>query len=180
MTTIILGAILALIRAFLGVVLLAAGGAKLADTRTFAATLANLGVPARPTSLRGILALAIPLGEILLGLAVACQRLPLLADAAALVLFAAFTGVIIEVLRAKPGVACRCFGSLSDSQFGWAGAVRGVLLTCLAALMLLADLAGVTDKSTVSGLTAILIVLGYLLFAYAAAQAARTLAAFAA
>jgi len=66
----VLQVIMLFMRASLAVVLVAAGAAKLADTRSFAVTLMGLGVPVRrQLFLRGF-AIIVPLTELALGLAI--------------------------------------------------------------------------------------------------------------
>src|SRR5437763_13411842 len=82
----ILQVIIFLIRASLAAVLVAAGAAKLADTRSFATTLMGLGVPARRALLLRGLALIIPLMEVGLGLTVVSGFWPRVVNGAVLVL----------------------------------------------------------------------------------------------
>src|SRR5947209_14284638 len=109
--------IVLLIRASLAAVLVAAGAAKLADTRSFATTLMGLGVPPRRALLLRGLALIIPLVEAGLVLAAVSGFWPRVVKAAVLVLLASFSIVVIFALRKRLQVACRCVGTLSDSQF---------------------------------------------------------------
>ena len=164
-----------LIRAVLAAVLVAAGAAKLADTRSFAHTLIGLGVPARRKHLVRGLALAVPLLEIGLGLGLVSGLWPTVISGAVLVLMCSFSLVVLVALRKAPHVACRCFGALSDSQFSGKGLVRSLLLTILAIVAFWSGNA-YTPQLEGSPSTIVLLVAGYLLFAVAAAQAARTIA----
>jgi uncharacterized membrane protein YphA (DoxX/SURF4 family) len=122
-----------LMRMLLATVLIAAGAAKLADTRSFAATLMRLGVPAhRELLIRG-LAYIIPLVELGVGIAAVSGLWPTVVNSALLVLTGGFSIVVIVALSKRLEVACRCFGALSDSQFSGRGLVRSVVLTILAA-----------------------------------------------
>src|SRR5712692_871118 len=137
----VLQVIMLFMRASLAVVLVAAGAAKLADTRSFAVTLMGLGVPVRrQLFLRGF-AIIVPLTELALGLAIISGLWPTIVNGAVFALMCGFSLVVIIALRRKLNVACRCFGAFSNSP----------------------------------GLS-ILLVAGFLLFALAAAQAARTIA----
>src|SRR6266567_1458924 len=131
----ILQVIVLLMRASLAALLVAAGAAKLADTRSFALTLLGLGVPARQRLLTRGLALIIPLLEVGLGLAVVSGLWPPVINGAVLVLMGGFSAVVIIALRRKLHVACRCFGTLSDSQFSNKGLARSLLLTSVAAVV---------------------------------------------
>ncbi|HEV7235391.1 MAG TPA: MauE/DoxX family redox-associated membrane protein [Ktedonobacteraceae bacterium] len=171
----ILQVIVLLIRALLAVVLVAAGAAKLADTRSFAATLRGLKVPlGRGFLLRG-LALGLPLVEVGAGIAVVTGFWSTIINGIVLVLMGSFSIVVVIALSMKLNVACRCFGTLSDSQFSPKGLVRSLLLTILAGVVFWA---GNTYEPALNlPLGAVVpLVAGYLLFALAAAQAAKTIA----
>src|SRR5260370_33416846 len=127
--------IILLMRASLAAVLVAAGSAKLADTRSFALTLLGLGLPVRQRLLTRGLAYAIPLLEGGLGLTVVSGLWPLVINGAVLVLLCGFRLVVIFALSRKLNVACRCFGTLSDSQFSKQGLARSLLLTLLAVVV---------------------------------------------
>ncbi len=175
MTQLLVQITVLLIRALLAAVLVAAGAAKLADTRSFATTLIGLGMPARRERLVRGLALVVPLVEIGLGLGLVSGLWPMVMNSAVLVLLCGFSLVVLVALRKAPQVTCRCFGALSDSQFSGKGLIRSLLLTVLA---IVAFWSGNTyapqlDKSPS---TIVLLVAGYLLFAAAAAQAAATIA----
>src|SRR6266851_3765799 len=102
-----------LITASLAAVLVAAGAAKLGDISSFATTLIGLGVPAYWKRVVRGLALAVPLLEIGLGLAlISGLWAPLIKDAV-LVLMCGFDMIVLIALRKAPNVTCRCFGSLS-------------------------------------------------------------------
>jgi len=171
----ILQVIVLLIRASLAAVLVAAGAAKLADTRNFATTLVGLGVPVRQKFLIRGLALILPLLEVGLGLAVVSGLWPRVVNGALLALLSSFSIVVAVALRRKLQVSCRCFGTLSDSQFSGKGLVRSVFLTALAVVIFWS---GNTYSPKFDGppWAVMLLVIGFLLFALAAAQAAKTIA----
>ncbi|HEX6479222.1 MAG TPA: MauE/DoxX family redox-associated membrane protein [Ktedonobacteraceae bacterium] len=171
----ILLVIVILIRTALAAVLIAAGAAKLAGTRSFATTIMGLGVPARRKLLIRGLALIIPLLELGLGIALVSGLWPVVVNSAVLVLMTGFSLIVIVALRRKLQVACRCFGTLSDSQFTSKGLARSLLLTVLAAVIFWS---GNTYSLRFDGPSwaIMLLVAGFLLFALAAAQAAKTIA----
>jgi hypothetical protein len=167
--------IIFLIRALLATILVAAGAAKLVDLVGFTATLSALGMPAVRKLKIHPLALAISLLELALGLALGSGLWPIVINTAVLVLMIGFSAVVLVALHRTPNVSCRCFGALSDTQFSGRGLVRGLLLTALAVVVFWY---GFTSPLPLMGpLTfRVLIFLGYLVFAVAAAQAAQTLA----
>ena len=131
-----------------------------------------------PLLLRG-LALIIPLFEVGLGLAVVSGLWPLVINGVVLVLMASFSVVVIVALRRKLKVACRCFGTLSDSQLSSKGLARSLLLTGVAAIVFWSgNVLGNVLWPQVDGSPgmSILLVAGFLLFALAVAQAAQTIA----
>lgn len=171
----ILQVIILVMRASLAAVLVAAGAAKLADTGSFATTLLALRVPAgRGVLLRG-LALFIPLLEVGVGIAVVSGLWPAVINSIVLVLMGGFSIVVLVALRRKLQVACRCFGTLSDSQFSGKGLARSLLLTVLAVIVFWG---GNTYAPQFNAFPGVIILLdaGFLLFALAAAQAAKTIA----
>lgn len=162
-------------RASLAAVLVAAGAAKLADVSGFATTLQGLGIPARLVSLVRGLALVVPLVEVALGIALVSGLWPTVISSVVLVLMCGFSLVVIVALRRRVRVACRCFGTLSDSQFSGRGLVRSLVLTLLAVVVLWGG--GAYTLGFSASLPALLLlVAGYLLFGLAAAQAARSIA----
>jgi uncharacterized membrane protein YphA (DoxX/SURF4 family) len=168
--------IIFLIRALLAAVLVAAGAAKLADILGFANTLLELGVPDRETHLVRMLALAIPLLEIGLGLALVSYLWPTIISAVVLILMCGFSIVVLVALRKAPHVACRCFGSLSSSQFSGKGLFRSLFLALLAGVVFWKGGTYYVPQFNQSSDIVLLIVVGYLIFAVSVAQAARTIA----
>lgn len=164
------------LRAILAVLLVAAGAAKLADTRSFTATLLALGVPTQPENIVRSIAFAIPLIEAIVGLASISGFWQPVVNGAVLLLMAGFMLIVIIALRKAPYATCRCFGALSDSQFSVRGLVRSVLLTVGA---LIVFWWGQTTPSmqlnALSG-SMLLLILGYLMFALGVAQAATVTA----
>lgn len=171
----ILQIVLLLCRASLVAVLIAAGAAKLADTRSFAATLKGLGIPARQEWLVRGLAFIFPLVEVILGITIVTGLWPTVVNSLVLVLMCGFSLVVMVALRKKLHVACRCFGMLRESQFSARGLVRSLFLTLLAVVVFWGGRAYALQFSG-SLLAILLLVAGFLLFAIAAAQAAKTIA----
>jgi hypothetical protein len=108
-----------------------AGAAKLGRQAETAAGFGELGL-GRP----GALARAVPLVE--LTLAVALLAAPAGGAAAALVLLACFSAVLVRALRRGLEVRCACFGRASGPPLSAAELVRNGLLAALAVLALTA------------------------------------------
>jgi hypothetical protein len=126
-------------KAVLAVMLLVAGGAKLADLDGFAASV-RLFAPRRMAGsmsaapvLRTV-ALALALGELMLG--GASLTFPALGwlNPAVLLVGCAFVGVSGAGYAFHRGRSCRCFGALSQRRFDLAGIGRAVVVAALAAL----------------------------------------------
>src|SRR5579862_4941762 len=83
----------------LAAVLVAAGAAKLADTRSFAATLRGLGIPAGQEPLIRSLAVMFPLTEVVLGIAVVSGLWPTIINVLVVVLTCSFSLVVLFALR---------------------------------------------------------------------------------
>jgi uncharacterized membrane protein YphA (DoxX/SURF4 family) len=171
----ILQAMIILIRTSLAAVLVAAGAAKLADLPGFATTLMGLGVPTRPSLLIRVLTYAIPFLELGVGVVAVSGLWPTVLDGALLILMLSFSIVVIVALRRHLSVACRCFGALSASQFSGKGLARNVFLTILALGVFWSGNAYPLQFEGPPSVI-LLLVVGFLLFAVAAAQSARTIA----
>jgi uncharacterized membrane protein YphA (DoxX/SURF4 family) len=171
----LLQVIILMMRASLAGVLVAAGAAKLADTRSFATTLMSLGVPVRRQLLIRGLAFIIPLMEVGVGMAIVSGFWPTVIDSIALLLMCSFSFVVIVALRRKLNVACRCFGTLSESQFSSKGLARSVLLTVLAAAVFWGGKTYKPHFDMAPG-AILLLVAGFLLFGITVAQAAKSIA----
>jgi len=164
-----------LARASLAAVLVAAGAAKLADVRGFAVTLGGLGIATRLDFLIRGLAFLFPSLELLLGIALVSGLWPTLINIVVVVLMGSFSLVVLYALRRKLHVACRCFGTLSDSQFSGKGLTRSILLTLLAIIVLGGGRA-YSLQFVAPPVAILLLVSGFLLFGLTAAQAARSIA----
>lgn len=123
-------------KAALAVLLLAAGGAKLADLDGFAVSVA-LFLPRRATrALPGALALAIAIGEVAAGAASLAIPRAWWLNIAVLGICAAFAAVSAAGYIWHRGRSCRCFGALSGRGFGLAGIGRAAAMTAAAAIAL--------------------------------------------
>lgn len=162
-------------KALLAAVLVAAGAAKLADIQSFVTTLIGLGVPIHKAYLVKGLALAVPLVEMGLGIMLVSGLWPVIINAAVLLLMSCFSIVVLVALSKASHVTCRCFGALTDSQFSGKGLIRSLFLTVLATLIFWEGKVYASQFNWSSGIV-ILLIVGYLIFAVAVAQAARVIA----
>jgi hypothetical protein len=158
----------------LAVLLLAAGGAKLADLPGFTSAVALFAPAAVPRRMLRAVALAVALAELTLGGASLGTPSWRWVNLAVLVLSCGFVAVSVAGYVAHRGRACKCFGALSQRRFDAAGIVRAALITAVAVIA-----AGpVPAQSVQLGLAAQLLLLGSAaLVAGAACTAARALAA---
>jgi hypothetical protein len=117
--------LLSALHAALALVLLGSGGAKAADLRGFAGTLAALGLPARwaVASARGVV-----VTEVGVGAASLANLAPRVTSVAVFALALGFVAVAALATSRRPQVRCRCFGALTESRFGPATLVRSVVL----------------------------------------------------
>jgi hypothetical protein len=161
----------------IAVLLLAAGGAKLADLRGFAASVARFG-PAKGTGLAGLAGLlvagAIAAGEIVAGAASLAAPGTGWLNGLVLVICCGFLGVWVVGYARYRGRPCRCFGALSKRRFTAAGVVRAVGLAGLAGVAMIPAPA---LSLAVSGLSRLGLLGGGLLVAAAAYSAAAAVAA---
>jgi hypothetical protein len=86
------------------------------------------------------LAVAVPAVELVV--AVLLVAWPPAGGAAALVLFVAFTVVLVRVVRSGAHVGCACFGSPRVESVSWADVVRNVGLVVMSVLAMSAPAAG--------------------------------------
>ncbi len=129
MDVLILGA-----KSGLAVMLLVAGGAKLADLASFAATM-RLFVPRRiPQAVIRGCALGVALTEFGLGAASLSAPSAWWLNQVIFVLACAFVGVSVVGYALHRGRACRCFGALSQRKFDAAGILRSVVIGAVAAV----------------------------------------------
>jgi hypothetical protein len=163
------------VRAVLGVVLIAAGAAKVADRGGFARTLLALGAPAKPIWLVQGLSLGLPATELGLGLMLVTGLWSALLDGVVLGLMTMFSVVVVFALIQRPTVTCKCFGALTESAFTLAGLVRSLALTTLAVISMVSALARPQSTPASAGLV-LLLTLACGIFAAATSQAAITIA----
>ena len=118
----------------IAVLLVAAGGAKLADLAGFAATV-RLFLPARTTPRQRLaVAVVIAVAEVVIGAASLSSPLVGGLNLAVLALCCGFVGVSAVGYRRHPGRTCRCFGALAGRSFNLAGIARAVLAAACAAV----------------------------------------------
>jgi hypothetical protein len=116
------------------VMLLVAGGAKLADVAGFAATV-RLFIPRwMPRAVRDVVAFGIALVEISLGGASLSLPGILWVNPAVLALAVTFVAVSAAGLAFYKGRSCRCFGALSRRTFDSRGLLRSIGIAMLAAV----------------------------------------------
>ena len=122
-------------KASLAVLLLAAGGAKLADLAGFASTV-RLFVPGRlprALAISPVLAAAIAAGEVVAGAASLSMPAAGWLNPVVLAICCCFAVAWTVGYVRHAGRACRCFGALSRQRFTVAGIGRAVGLTLAAA-----------------------------------------------
>jgi uncharacterized membrane protein YphA (DoxX/SURF4 family) len=143
------------VRLTLSLLLLTSAVGKLRDLRGFIAGIADYRLlPAwavRP------IALALPLLELLLGLALLMGLIVPLAGAATALLFVGFSGAVVINLRRGRRIACHCHGLVGSRPIGWGLVARNGWLLVLA--MLVALLPTVATWPTVHWLEGVLVAL---------------------
>lgn len=163
--------VVAIARDALAAVLIMAGAAKLSDLSAFEATLVGL-VGKRYGALRWF-AMAVAAWEVGLGMAVlGVSRLELV-NVGLVVTFGGFVLATSWAVWRRPGLSCRCFGALSNSEFSVRRLITGTILTLIAILVLIADHATGTQPSIDPSMLAF-VMAGYALLGLATIQAART------
>jgi hypothetical protein len=124
-------------KAVLAVVLLVAGGAKLADLASFAATM-RLFVPWLPKTITFGCALGIALAEAALGAASLSSPSVRWLNPIIFALACVFTAVSAIGYVLYRGRSCRCFGALSQRKFDASGILRSVAIAAAAAVAMAA------------------------------------------
>jgi uncharacterized membrane protein YphA (DoxX/SURF4 family) len=120
-------------RAVLAAVLLWAGVGKLRDTSGFAESARQL-IPGRFDGAVRIGAIALPIFEITLAIALVSPSFVIPGLVAAALLFAAFVAILIRARRLGIDAACACFGATDEHPVDSLSVVRTILLA-LAALI---------------------------------------------
>lgn len=163
-------------KAAVAVLLVAAGGAKLADLPGFAASVRQFW-PARiwPGSARRI-AVASAAAELALGAASLASPRARWLNLAVLALSAGFVVVAAAGYRWHRGRSCRCFGALSRRGFSLAGIGRAALITLAAAVAVIPAGSALTQVGLAGRLG---LLAGALLVALAARCAAASAGALA-
>jgi hypothetical protein len=171
MTVLVLAA-----KAAVAVLLLAAGGAKLADPASFAAAIRLFVPPAAPSWVRARVpaaAAAIIATELVCGAASLCWPSAGWVNLAVLALACGFTIVAVIGYTRFRGRPCRCFGALTRRSFSVRSLTQSLVILAVAALA--TRPAG--DAAVAIGLTAHLLLLAVAgLLALAACTAAKALA----
>ena len=115
----------------LGLVFLVSGGAKIAAGPAWSEQAAGLGAPALAVPV-------LPWIEVVLGAILVMQLAPVAAAAAALVVLAAFTALIVRRLSQGRHPPCACFGAWSTKPLGAGHVARNAGLMVLAVVALFA------------------------------------------
>jgi peroxiredoxin/uncharacterized membrane protein YphA (DoxX/SURF4 family) len=121
-------------RLLLAVVFVIAGLAKLIDRSGSRQALIDFGIPVRFAPQLGIL---LPLGELVIALALLPMATARWGALAAFALVALFTAAILLALARGNAPACRCFGQISATPVGAHTVVRNVVLLGLSAFVLI-------------------------------------------
>jgi hypothetical protein len=116
------------------VFVVAAAGKLVARSRTVE-TLTQFGVPA---SLRRPAAIALPLAELAIALALLPAATAVPAALAAALLLAIFTAAVVRVLARGEEVDCNCFGSVGSSRITRWTAARNIVLLAVATTIVIA------------------------------------------
>jgi hypothetical protein len=161
-------------KAALAVVLLIAGGAKLADVAGFAAAM-RLFVPVRvPGRVIRACALAVALGEAGLGAVSLSWPSAAWPNLAVLALACGFVGVSAAGYGLYRGRSCSCFGALSQRKFDVGGIIRSAVIAAVAVI----PVSGVRPADLQAGdAVRSLLAAGAVLLAYASFTAARAIGA---
>lgn len=115
----------------LGVVFLVSGGSKLASGSAWPEQARGLGAPS-------FVVPVLPWFEIVLGAVLVTQLVPTFAAAAALLVLAAFTVLILRRLAEGQRPPCACFGAWSAKPLGRGHVIRNLCFIGLAVGALLA------------------------------------------
>jgi len=119
-------------KAAVAVLLITAGGAKLADLRAFAASI-RLFLPVRSAPWRAVAA-GLACGEAAAGAASLSSPQAGWLNLAVLAICAGLAAVSAVGYARHPGQPCRCFGSLSERGFGRGGIARSAIIAACAAV----------------------------------------------
>ncbi len=159
------------LKSFLGVLLVAAGSAKLADRGGFALTLTGLGLGGRASRLA---TWVVSIAELTVGSASLSAISPSIVNLAVLVLMLLFSCVSVVAVLRSPDLSCRCFGSLTASRFNGIAVIRSLSLSAMAAVVLWGFRATREVASSGAG-TTLLTIFAALVFAVICFQATTSL-----
>jgi hypothetical protein len=159
-------------KAVVAVMLLVAGGAKLADVAGFAVAV-RLLVPLRlPVAAGRALALAVAVAEVAVGLASLSSPATGWLNVIVLGFACGFVGAAVAGYAFHRGHSCRCFGALSRRRFDARGIARAAAIAGAAAL---ATAGPPRAMVTISAADRVLLLLTAALTAVAAFSAGRAL-----
>ena len=158
----------------LAALLIASGSAKLADNAGFTNTLMSLGAVAYGKKIAQGLAICISLLELLVGGIILSGFWPVVMNAILLGVMCCFSIIVIFALYKAPHTSCRCFGALSNSQFSKQGLARNMVFTVIALFVFVSSLYFQPFQTYGSLWMRVLLIAGYVLFAFGVAQAAKT------
>jgi thiol-disulfide isomerase/thioredoxin len=125
-------ALVIVVRLLLSAVFALAAVAKLADRGGFRRTLTAFGVPAGPA---GPLAVALPVAELLVAVALLPAGTAWWGAVGALALLLAFTAAIAVNLARGRRPACNCFGQVGAAPIGWSTLIRNGVLAAAAGVV---------------------------------------------
>jgi uncharacterized membrane protein YphA (DoxX/SURF4 family) len=128
----------------LGGLLLLAGAGKLQRREAFQTDLRAIGI-ARSA---GAVAIAVPCTELAVGGLVLSGLSPRLGAVLAAALLAAFSIVLLRMVRVNPGQRCGCFGSLHLNSTPELGLVRNFLLLAAAVVVIVIPGEGLWREGT--------------------------------
>jgi uncharacterized membrane protein YphA (DoxX/SURF4 family) len=112
-----MGAAVLLVRVLLGGLLLVAGGLKLGHPAELAATIAGYRI--LPAAIAGLLALALPYVEILLGLYLVVGLFTRVVAIVSAIQFVCYAGAIASAVMRHIAANCGCFGPNDSSVADW-------------------------------------------------------------
>lgn len=124
-----MGYVVLAMQLLLSIVLLVAGGTKLMGRESFASSLERMRFP---SSTIGMVSVIVPLGEIVLGIAILIPTSAQWSAGIAGCLMAIYALFVVWEIKTNRGVKCACFGNLSSSSMSGATVIRNLILTAVA------------------------------------------------
>lgn len=107
---------------------------KVLSQSNFKKTLFDMGVP---RAYIGLLAILIPLSELIIAGLLIIPMTQALAQWLLLCMFLIFTLAVGRAMATKKQADCNCFGSLSQEKLGWSTLIRLIILMALAVTLIL-------------------------------------------